>query len=89
MDLQKVCEDHIIEYMDGFSALNILTDAELILPPHCEDIIKDAAKQILLDEYEAVEKQIPEIEERISKVKGLMSDLFTFKKKKGCGVSGS
>ena len=38
-----------------------------------------------------MERQIPDIEERISKVKGLMSDLFThkLKKKKGGAAGGS
>lgn len=35
----------------------------------------------MLDEYEKIEEQYPDIEERISKVKGLMSDLFIHKKK--------
>jgi len=37
---------------------------------------------VLLDDYELVEAKIPDIEEKIAKVKGLMSDLFTFKLKK-------
>jgi hypothetical protein len=38
-------------------------------------------KTVLLEEYEKVEEIYPDIEERISKVKGLMSDLFIHKKK--------
>ncbi len=37
---------------------------------------------MLLDDYELVESKVPDIEERIARVKGLMSDLFTFKLKK-------
>jgi hypothetical protein len=76
--------------MDGVSALSVLTDTKLLIPPASEQAIKDAAKSTLLDEYEQVEKQIPDIEEKISKVKGLMSDLFTHKlKKKKSGASGA
>lgn len=81
-DLQKVCEDSIIDFMDGFAALHILTESKILIPENSESIIKDTAKSVLLDEYEIVEKQIPDIEEKISKVKGLMSDLFTHKLKK-------
>ena len=43
-------------------------------------------KSVLLEEYEKVEEIYPDIEERISKVRGLMSDLFIHKnKKKGKG----
>lgn len=35
---------------------------------------------MLLEEYEKVEEIYPDIEERISKVKGLMSELFIHKK---------
>ena len=31
-DFQKVCEEQIIDTMDGISALEILTDNELIIP---------------------------------------------------------
>jgi hypothetical protein len=74
--------------MDGAGALHILTDMKILLPATSDQLVKDAAKTVLLDEYEAVEKQIPDIEERISNVKGLMSDLFTHKlKKKKSGMS--
>jgi hypothetical protein len=67
----------------------VLTDTKFLIPAASEQPIKDAAKSTLLDEYEAVERQVPDIEERISKVKGLMSDLFTHKlKKKKGGASG-
>ena len=80
-----------MDTMDGAGALHILTDQRLMLPVNSDQAIKDAAKSILLDEYEAVEKLIPDIEERISKVKGLMSDLFThkLKKKKNGGSTSS
>ena len=85
LDLQKICEDTIIDTMDGPSALHILTDSKILIPANSDQTIKDAAKTVLLDEYEQVEKTIPDIEERISKVKGLMSDLFTHKLKKKKG----
>jgi hypothetical protein len=31
-DLQKVCEDQIIDYMDGETAAYILTEPKLVLP---------------------------------------------------------
>lgn len=55
-DLQKICEDTIIDSMDGLSALHILTESKILLPSSSEAAIKDAAKSVLLDEYEAVEK---------------------------------
>lgn len=81
-DLIKVTEDHIIENLDGFSSLNVLTQFTGDIPLQSEQNIKDAAKSVLLDDYELVESKIPDIEEKIAKVKGLMSDLFTFKLKK-------
>ena len=88
--LQRVCEETIIDTMDGAGALVILTNPNVMIPVNSEAAIRDTAKSVLLDEYEAVEKQIPDIEERISNVKGLMSDLFTFKmKKKKSGSSTS
>lgn len=59
-DLQKVCEDTIIESMDGLGALYILTSAQM--PASSEATIKEVAKSVFLDEYEAVEKQLPDIE---------------------------
>jgi hypothetical protein len=53
-----------------------------MIPPSSDQTIKEVAKSVLLDEYETVEKQVADIEERISKVRGLMSELFTFKLKK-------
>lgn len=53
-----------------------------MLPAGSENIIKEAAKSALLDDYEKVEELVPDIEEKISKVKGLMSQLFLYKKKK-------
>ena len=44
-----------------------------MLPVSSENLIKEAAKQALLEDYEKVEELIPDIEEKISKVKGLMS----------------
>ena len=38
---------------------------------------------MLLEDYEQLEKQLPDVEERIARVKGLMSELF--KKKKVAG----
>jgi hypothetical protein len=45
-------------------------------------MIREMAKSVLLDEYENVEKSDPDIEEKIARVKGLMSELFILKSKK-------
>lgn len=55
-DLQKVCEETIIETMDGLGALHILTESNVLIPTAAEMSIKDVAKSVLLDEYETVEK---------------------------------
>ncbi len=81
-DLQLVCQEAITDSMDGPGALHILTEQTLMIPPTAEKHIKEVAKSVLLDDYEQLEKLIPDIEERISKVRGLMSELFTHKLKK-------
>ena len=68
--------------MDFKSAVEILTNCSLVFPNGSDLPIKDAAKTVLLEDYEKAEELYPDIEVRISKVKGLMSELFTFKKKK-------
>lgn len=68
--------------MDGTTATRILTDKELILPQKSEKEIKEAAKAVFLDEYERLRDADPELEEKVFKVKGLMSELLTHKKKK-------
>jgi hypothetical protein len=52
----KACEDTIIDGLDGFSALNVLSSYSGIIPIQSEQNIKDAAKSVLLDDYELVEK---------------------------------
>ena len=81
-DLQKVCEDQIIDYMDVQTATEILTNPEIVLPLISEKNIRNAAKTIFLEDYERLIEEEPEIEEKIFKVKGLMSELLTYKKKK-------
>ena len=81
-DLQKVCEDHIIDYMDTEAATLILTDKDLTLPQQSDKDIREAAKIVFLEEYDKLLEQDPQIEEKIFSVKGLMSDLLTHKKKK-------
>lgn len=80
-DLQKVCEQQIIDNLDGESAFFILTDTSITLPLETEQKIKEVSKSVFLDEYEKVEEIYPDIEERIARVKGLMSELFIHKKK--------
>lgn len=81
-DLQKVCEDHIIDYMDSQNALKILTDKELVLPSQSDKDIREAAKIVLLDDFDRLLETDPEVEEKIFSIKGLMSELLTYKKKK-------
>lgn len=81
-DLQKVCEDQIIDYMDAPTSTRILTDLELVLPQKSEREIKDAAKSVFLEEYEKMLEQDPDLEEKVFKVRGLMSELLTHRKKK-------
>ena len=51
-DLQKVCEDHIIDYMDTEAATLILTDKQLTLPQQSHKDIREAAKFVFLEEYD-------------------------------------
>lgn len=68
--------------MDGATATRILTDLELVLPAKSAKEIKEAAKAVFLEEYERLRDIDTELEEKIFKVKGLMSELLTHKKKK-------
>lgn len=47
-----------------------------------EKDIKDAAKSVFLEEYERMFEKDPDLEEKVFKVKGLMSDLLTHRKNK-------
>lgn len=77
-----MCEDQITEYMDGTTATRILTDKDLVLPTKSSREIKEAAKAVFLEEYERLRDIDSELEEKVFKVKGLMSELLTHKKKK-------
>lgn len=68
--------------MDYQSAVDILTNTELVFPLTSDFPIREAAKSVLLEDYDKIEMIYPDIEEKISKVKGLMSELFTHKRKK-------
>jgi len=68
--------------MDAPTSTRILTDLELVLPQKSEREIKDAAKSVFLEEYEKMLEQDPDLEEKVFKVKGLMSELLTHRKKK-------
>lgn len=59
-----------------------MTNPEIVLPLNSEKNIRNAAKAIFLEEYERMLVDEPEIEEKIFKVKGLMSELLTYRKKK-------
>jgi hypothetical protein len=68
--------------MDGATAALILTDSALQLPAKSEKDIRDAAKFVFLEEYDKLLEQDPELEEKVFKVKGLMSELLIQRKKK-------
>ena len=68
--------------MDGKAAAEILTDLTIILPIMSEQNIRDVAKTNFLEEYDRLLGQDPELETKVCAVKGLMSELFTHKKKK-------
>ena len=68
--------------MDVKTATEILTNPEIVLPLVSEKNIRNAAKTIFLEEYERMLEDEPEIEEKIFKVRGLMSELLTYKKSK-------
>ena len=81
-DLQRVCEDQIIDYMDIKTATKILTDPNSVLPETSEKSVREAAKAVFLEEYDRLLEEDPELEEKIFRVRGLMSELLTYKKKK-------
>ena len=81
-DLQRVCEDQIIDYMDIKTATKILTDPNSVLPETSEKSVREAAKAVFLEEYDRLLEEEPELEEKIFRVRGLMSELLTYKKKK-------
>lgn len=68
--------------MDVKTATTILTDPNTVLPEVSEKGVREAAKAVFLDEYDRLLEEDPELEEKIFRIKGLMSELLTFKKKK-------
>lgn len=58
-DLQRVCEEQIIDYMDSKTASEILTNPEIVLPARSESSIRDAAKSVFLDDYERMFEEDP------------------------------
>lgn len=68
--------------MDGATATLILTDKTLTLPVHSEKDIVETAKTIFLEEYDRLLETDQHLEEKVFKVKGLMSELLTHRKKK-------
>lgn len=68
--------------MDSKTASEVLTNPEIVLPAKSEQVIRDAAKNVFLEDYERMFEEDPLLEERVFKVKGLMSELLTHKKKK-------
>eukprot|EP00352_Strombidinopsis_acuminata_P003495 CAMPEP_0176379758 /NCGR_PEP_ID=MMETSP0126-20121128/30592_1 /TAXON_ID=141414 ORGANISM="Strombidinopsis acuminatum, Strain SPMC142" /NCGR_SAMPLE_ID=MMETSP0126 /ASSEMBLY_ACC=CAM_ASM_000229 /LENGTH=116 /DNA_ID=CAMNT_0017742683 /DNA_START=924 /DNA_END=1274 /DNA_ORIENTATION=+ len=78
----KICEDQILTYMDSKAACEILTNPSMLLPLKCDSSVRDIAKTVFLEEYERLEELYPDLEQMITQTKGLMSELFTHKKKK-------
>ena len=68
--------------MDGNTAKRILTDFEMVLPQQSEREIKEAAKTVFLEEYDKVLESDHELEEKVFRVQGLMSELLKHKKRK-------
>ena len=68
--------------MDGETATLILTDSTLVLPAQSEKDIRETAKTIFLEEYDRLVEADPDLEEKVFRVKGLMSELLTYRKKK-------
>ena len=77
-----MCEDQIIDYMDVKTATKILTDPNTVLPESSEKGLREAAKAVFLEEYDRLLEEDSELEEKIFKIRGLMSELLTFKKRK-------
>jgi hypothetical protein len=53
-----------------------------VLPFKSEKEIKEAAKTVFLEEYDKLLESDPQLEEKVFKVKGLMSELLKHKKRK-------
>jgi hypothetical protein len=68
--------------MDGETATLILTDSNLVLPVQSEKDIRETAKTIFLEEYDRLVEADPDLEEKVFRVKGLMSELLTYRKRK-------
>ena len=68
--------------MDIKTATKILTDPNSVLPETSEKSVREAAKAVFLEEYDRLLEEDPELEEKIFRVRGLMSELLTYKKKK-------
>jgi len=68
--------------MDSKTATEILTNPQIVLPVKSESSIRDAAKTVFLEDFERMMEEDPNLEERVFKVKGLMTELLSHKKKK-------
>lgn len=75
-DLQAVCEKEVIKRLNHENVVLILTDEKMILPPTSEDTIKEAAKNVLLNEFPTILEENPTIEKDLIKVPGLWSSLL-------------
>ena len=54
----------------------------MVLPLKSEKDIVDTAKTVFLEEYDKLMEEDPDLEEKVFKVKGLMSSLLMHRKKK-------
>ena len=58
-----------------------MTDPKTVLPQSSEKAIRESAKAVFLEDYDRLLEEDPELEEKIFRIKGLMSELLTFKKR--------
>jgi len=75
-DLQAVCEKEVIKRLNHENVTQILTNKNIILPPTSEEMIKEAAKEVLLSEFHIIVEENQDIESELSKIPGLWSSLL-------------
>ena len=75
-DLQSLCEYQVIQRLEPENVVKILTDSNILLPVTSEDKIKEAAKEVLISEFPIVLEENSDVEQELSKVKGLWSSLL-------------
>ena len=69
--------------------MRVLTDNDLNLPEKVEKNIIEEAKQTLLQDFEEIKKSEPDLEQKIFSVKGLMTDLLSYRTAQKPRIGGS